>query len=43
MRKDQVTVRAEELTLTNPLQLTAIVELLEERGIIRKREEVRPR
>ncbi len=34
MRKDQVTVRVEELTLTNALQLTAIVELLEERGIM---------
>ncbi len=34
MSKDRVTVRAEELTLTNTLQLTAIVELLEERGII---------
>ena len=32
--KDRVTVRAEELTLTNTLQLTAIVELLEERGIM---------
>ncbi len=27
---DRVTVRVEELTLTNTLQLTAIVELLEE-------------
>ncbi len=34
MSKDQVTVRVEELTLTNTLQLTAIVELLEERGIM---------
>ena len=34
MSKDRVTVRAEELTLTNTLQLTAIVELLEERGIM---------
>ncbi len=32
--KDRVTVRAEELTLSNTLQLTAIVELLEERGIM---------
>ncbi len=31
---DRVTVRVEELTLTNTLQLTAIVELLEERGIM---------
>ncbi len=34
MNKDQVTVRVEELTLSNTLQLTAIVELLEERGIM---------
>ena len=34
MNKDQVTVRSEELTLSNTLQLTAIVELLEERGIM---------
>ena len=34
MSKERVTVRAEELTLTNTLQLTAIVELLEERGIM---------
>ncbi len=34
MRKDRVTVPVEELTLTNTLQLTAIVELLEERGIM---------
>jgi hypothetical protein len=34
MNKDRVTVRAEELILTNTLQLTAIVELLEERGIM---------
>jgi len=32
--KDQVTVPVEEPTLTNTLQLTAIVELLEERGIM---------
>ncbi len=32
--KERVTVRVEELTLTNTLQLTAIVELLEERGIM---------
>ena len=30
----RVTVRVEELTLTNTLQLTALVELLEERGIM---------
>ncbi len=34
MSKDRVTVRTEELTLSNTLQLTAIVELLEERGIM---------
>ncbi len=34
MSKDRVTVRAEELTLTNTLQLTAIVGLLEKRGIM---------
>ncbi len=32
--QERVTVRVEELTLTNTLQLTAIVELLEERGIV---------
>ncbi len=36
MRKDQVTVCLEELTLTNTLQLTAIVELLEERSILKQ-------
>ncbi len=34
MNEDRVTVPVEELTLTNTLQLTAIVELLEERGIM---------
>ncbi len=34
MSKERGTVRVEELTLTNTLQLTAIVELLEERGIM---------
>ena len=34
MSKERVTVRAEELTLSNTLQLTAIVELREERGIM---------
>ena len=34
MSKDRVTVRTEELTLTNTLQLTAIVELLEEQGFM---------
>ena len=36
MNKDRVTVRVEELTLSNTLQLTAIVELLEERGILKQ-------
>ncbi len=49
MSKERVTVRAEELVLTNTLQLTAIVELLEERGImtqhdvVEKMKEVRDR
>ena len=49
MSKERVTVRVEELTLTNTLQLTAIVELLEERGIltqadvIKRMKEVRDR
>ncbi len=34
MHKGRVTVRVEELTLSDFLQLTAIVELLEERGIM---------
>jgi hypothetical protein len=34
VRKERVTVRVEELTLPNTLQLTATVELLEERGIM---------
>ncbi len=34
MSKERVAVRVEELTLSNTLQLTAIVELLEERGIM---------
>ncbi len=36
-KSDRVSVRVEELTLTNTLQLTAIVELLEERGILTRR------
>ena len=38
MSNERLTVRAEELTLTNTLQLTAIVELLEERGIMTQRD-----
>ena len=34
MERERVTVRVEELTLTNTLQLTAIVGLLEVRGIM---------
>ncbi len=34
--QERVTVRVEELTLTNTLQQTAIVELLEERGILKQ-------
>jgi len=34
VNEDRVTVPVEELALTNTLQLTAIVELLEERGIM---------
>ncbi|HUT02295.1 MAG TPA: hypothetical protein VM163_00185 [bacterium] len=30
----RITVSVEELTLSNSLQLTALVELLEERGIV---------
>lgn len=36
MAKERTTVRVEELTLSNTLQLTAIVELLEERGILKQ-------
>ena len=36
----RVTVRVEELTQTNTRQLTAIVELLEERGIMTQRDVV---
>lgn len=32
--ENKVTVSVEELTLSNSLQLTAIVELLEEKGIL---------
>ncbi len=34
MSKERATVRVEELTLSDSLQLTAIVELLEERGVM---------
>ena len=34
MEKDRVTVGVGEITLSNSLQLTALVELLEEKGIL---------
>ncbi len=34
VRKERTTVRVEELTLSDSLQLTAIVGLLEKRGIM---------
>ena len=34
MTDNRVTVGAEELTLSNSLQITALVELLEEKGIL---------
>jgi hypothetical protein len=36
LSKKRVAVRVEELTLSNTLQLTAIVDLLEERGILKQ-------
>ncbi len=36
--KERVTVSVEQLTLSNSLQLTALVELLEERGILKRAE-----
>ena len=33
---EKVTVGVEQLTLTNTLQLTALVELLEEKGILKQ-------
>lgn len=35
---EKITVRVEELALSNSLTLTALVELLEERGIINREE-----
>jgi hypothetical protein len=49
MEKDRVTVDVGEITLSNSLQLTALVELLEEKGIlsqedvIKRMEEIRDR
>lgn len=37
-QEERVTVRVEELALSNSLTLTALLELLEERGIIRRDE-----
>jgi hypothetical protein len=34
MKDKRITVQVEELTLSNALQITAIVELLEEKGIL---------
>ena len=42
MSKERVTVRVEELTLSNTLQLTAIVELLEERGVMTQHDVLDP-
>ena len=36
MSQERVTVGTEQLTLTNTLQLTALVELLEEKGILKQ-------
>jgi len=36
MSDEQVTVSVEQLTLSNSLQLTAIVELLEERNLLKQ-------
>ena len=36
MAEKRITVGVEELTLSNSLQLTALVELLEERGILKQ-------
>ena len=49
MEKDRVTVSTDELVLSHTLQLTALVELLEEKGIltsedvIKRMEEIRDR
>ncbi len=36
MSDERITVSVEELTLSNSLQLTALVEMLEERGVLRR-------
>ncbi|MCI0724076.1 MAG: hypothetical protein L0338_34720 [Acidobacteria bacterium] len=41
MGERKVTVSVEELTLSNSLQLTVLVELLEERGILNRQDVLR--
>ena len=36
MNQEEITVSTEHLTLSNSLQLTALVELLEEQGILKE-------
>ena len=36
MSQDRITVSTEQLTLSNSLQLTALVELLDEKGILKQ-------
>ena len=36
MSQDRITVSTEHLTLSNSLQLTALMELLEEKGILKQ-------
>ncbi len=42
MSDKNITVSVEQLTLTNSLQLTAIVELLEEKGILKQNDVLEP-
>lgn len=39
-KQERVTVSVEQLSLSNSLQLTALVELLEERGVLKQGEVV---
>ncbi len=41
MEKDRVTVGVGEITLSNSLQLTALVELLEEKGILSQQDVIK--
>jgi hypothetical protein len=41
IEKDRVTVNSEELALANSLTLTALVQLLEERGVVKQAEVLR--